>query len=115
MPAGYPAGCCIVGGHTPEAARCRACASLTAATVLAVHEEPHIGCPHFLPTLVTVVHPLTRVRVVLVVGRIVVPKFDVDPRSLGYLQRGSVSELPVKVVMRNVEDNLLSAVRINQF
>src|SRR3989442_3325501 len=115
MPAAYPAGCSTVGGHPPEAARCRACVSLTAATVLAVHQEPHIGCSHFLPTLVSVVHPLTRIGVVLVVGRIVVSKLDVDPRSLGYLQRRSISELPVEIVMRNVEDNLFSTVRINQF
>src|SRR5256712_10959251 len=80
----------------------------------AVHEEPHIGSPHFFPTLVTVVDPLAGIRVVLVVRRIVIAKFDVHPGALRYLQRGSVGELPIKIVMGNVEHNFFSSIRISQ-
>src|SRR2546427_7632390 len=67
----------------------------------AVYKETHIGSSHFLPALVTVVDPLTGIRVVFVVRRIVIEKFDVHPRALRYLQRSSVGDLPIEVFHRD--------------
>src|SRR5437016_5546702 len=68
----------------------------------AIHQETYIGSSHFLPALVAIVDPLAWIGVEPVVRGIVVAKFDVHPRSLRYLQRRSVGELPVEVVARNV-------------
>jgi hypothetical protein len=45
----------------------------------AIHEEPYIRRPHFFPTLVAIIDPLSWIGVVLVVRRIVIAKFDVHP------------------------------------
>src|SRR5439155_27011418 len=73
-----------------------------------------IGTPHLFPTLVTVVNPLAWIGGVLVVGRIVVAKFDVQPGALRYPQGSSVSQLPIEVIVPNVEHDFFSSVRIRQ-
>src|SRR5439155_25809391 len=80
----------------------------------AIHQEAYVGSSHFLPALVAIVDPLAWIRVEPVVRGIVVAKFDVHPRSLRYLQRRSVGKLPVEVVARNVQNDFLSPIRIDE-
>ena len=47
-----------------------------------------------------------------VVGRVIVGKSETHPAPFGDLQCCSVGELPVKVVMRNIEDDFFPSVRI---
>ena len=73
--------------------------------LVALHQETHVRSSHFFPTLISIVDPLTRIRVVPVIGRIVVAEFNMDPGTLGYLQRCSISQLPIEVVAGDIEND----------